>query len=332
MHIENFKVFADLVDTTSFSATGKMNDLSQSAVSQQLRAMETHFDVHILDRTLKRFHLTREGEELYKAARDILRPYYEITNRIKEMNARIDGVVRISAIHSIGLYELPDVLKRFLAAYDTVDFRVEYRRSNIVLEDVAHNAADLGLIAYPEPMKHLDTIPFAEDQLIVVCSPRHPFAAKKDISLADLSGQRFIGFDQDIPTRKAVDQLLRDKGVEVNAVMETDNVETLKRAVEAEVGLALVPSSTIRQEAAQGTLVGLPIKDCRINRPLAVVHRPGFLLTPAMKLFIQMLSEATGGNGTTSVAGTGNDNANTGGNGNAGVSAVNNNAAAAAHR
>jgi DNA-binding transcriptional LysR family regulator len=291
MHIENFKIFADLIETKSFSRAGKINGLSQSAVSQQLRAMETHFDVQILDRSQKRFHLTREGELLRTAAREILRAYTKMDSEIKAMRERVDGTIRLSTIHSIGLHELPVVLKRFLTKHPTVNFRIEYRRSNVVVEDVEHNASDFGLLAYPEDVSGLEIIPFAEDVLIAICSPNHVFASRKDITLGDFAGQHFINYDSDIPTRKALDKAFEKKKIRPNTVMESDNVETIKRAVEVDVGLALVPSATVQQELVQGTLVGLKLRDCAVKRPLAIVHRKGFVLTPAMNVFIRMMAE-----------------------------------------
>jgi DNA-binding transcriptional LysR family regulator len=295
MHIENLKVFADLVATKSFSKAAKFNGITQSAVSQQLRAMETHFNAPVLDRSQKRFQLTREGEVLYTAACEIMDIYSRADAEIKAMHGRIDGTIRLSTIHSIGLYELSGVLKDFLADYPRVNFRIEYRRNNAVLDDVAHNAFDFGLVAYPERTNEMEVIPFAEDHLVVICARNHALAARSEVSLADLAAHNFINYDHDIPTRKAVDGACTRKQVQLNTVMESDNVETIKRAVEVGVGIALVPSTTARQELAQGTLVALRLKDCVINRPLAIIHRKGFVLTPAMQLFIQMMTAQGGG-------------------------------------
>jgi DNA-binding transcriptional LysR family regulator len=172
-----------------------------------------------------------------------------------------------------------------------VDFRIEYRRSNVVVEDVVHNASDFGLLAYPDNVSDLEVIPFAEDLLVAICSPRHDFASRKEITLGELAGQRFINYDSDIPTRKALDKAFQKRKIAPKTVMESDNVETIKRAVEVDVGVALVPSATVRQELVQGTLVGLKLRDCSIKRPLAIVHRKGFVLTPAMNVFIRMMSE-----------------------------------------
>lgn len=291
MHVENFKIFTDLVDCQSFSKAAKLNGITQSAVSQQLRAMEKHFNALIIDRSQKQFRLTREGERLHETAREMLFLYEKLQSELQEMKRVIGGTIHISTIYSIGLHELPPFVKSFLQDYPTVNVRVEYRRSNLVVEDVLHNAADLGLVAYPVKTRQLEVIPFGEDQLVIIVSPKHPLAARKEIEVQELHGHKFIGFDQDMPTRKATDQIFRDLKLELEPAMEFDNIETVKRAVEVDAGFALVPEATVKQEIATGSLIALKLKGRRISRPLAIVHRKGRVLTPAMKQFILMLTE-----------------------------------------
>jgi DNA-binding transcriptional LysR family regulator len=105
----------------------------------------------------------------------------------------------------------------------------------------------------------------------------------------ELGAQKFIGFDPDIPTRKAVDQIFREHKLEIEPVMEFDNIETVKRAVEIDHGIAIVPQATVAQEVKQGSLVMLHFKGRSFTRPLAILHRKGRVLTPAMKKFVEIL-------------------------------------------
>jgi DNA-binding transcriptional LysR family regulator len=290
MHIENFKIFSDLVESQSFSRAAKLNGVTQSAVSQQLRAMEKHFAVLIVDRSQKQFRLTREGQKLYDSAKEILHRYEKLVSDLQEMKKVISGTIHISTIYSIGLHELPPYITKFLKEYPSVNVRVEYRRSNLVYEDILHNSVDLGLIAFPTKMRQLDILPFLEDQLVVICNPEHPLAKKKTVEIKDLAEEKFIGFDQDIPTRKATDQMFRDSKVDLVPVMEFDNIETVKRAVEINAGISIVPSATVKQEMKQGLLKAITIKGSNVTRPLASIHRKGRVLTPAMKKFIATLT------------------------------------------
>jgi DNA-binding transcriptional LysR family regulator len=289
MQIENLKIFSDLVETKSFSKSAKLNGLTQSAVSQQARAMERHFKALLIDRSQKQFQLTREGQRVYESAKDMLHAYETLLSELQEMKKVISGMIRISTIYSIGLHELPPYIKKFLHDYPSVNVRVEYRRSNLVYEDILHNAVDFGLVAFPAKTRQIEMVPFRNDHLVVIAHPQHPLARRTEVDVNDLAGQRFISFDPDIPTRKAVDQIFRDNKLEIEPVMEFDNIETVKRAVEVDHGIAIVPQATVLQEAAQGTLVVLPFKGAGYTRPLAILHRKGRVLTPAMKKFIDIL-------------------------------------------
>ncbi len=290
MHIENLKIFSDLVESQSFSRAAKLNGVTQSAVSQQLRSMERHFNVLIVDRSQKQFRLTREGQKLYDSSKDIFYRYEKLICELQEMRKIISGTIHISTIYSIGLHELPPYITRFLKEFPSVNVRVEYRRSNLVYEDILHNAVDLGLVAYPQKLRQLEVVPFHEDRLLLICNPAHPFAARKSVELAEIAGEKIIGFDPDIPTRKATDLIFREAKLEVDPVMEFDNIETVKRAVEIDAGVAIVPAATIIQEVKQGLLKSIPLKGTQFIRPLAILHRKGRVLTPAMKRFIANLT------------------------------------------
>ena len=289
MQIENFKIFADLVETKSFSKSAKLNGITQSAVSQQARAMERHFKTLLIDRSQKQFQLTREGQRVYESAKEILHTYDKLLSELQEMKKVISGTIRISTIYSIGLHELPAYIKKFLHDYPSVNVRVEYRRSNLVYEDILHNAVDFGLVAFPVKQRQIESLPFRDDHLVLICHPGHPLAKAGEIDLKQLAGQKFIGFDPDIPTRKAVDQIFRDNKLEIEPVMEFDNIETVKRAVEIDHGIAIVPQATVTQEVKQGSLIAVHFKGKDFTRPLAILHRKGRVLTPAMKKFIETL-------------------------------------------
>ncbi len=290
MHIENFKIFSDLVESESFSRAAKLNGITQSAVSQQLRAMEKHFNILIVDRSQKQFRLTREGQKLFESAKEILYLYDKLNSELQEMKKVISGTIHISTVYSIGLHELPPYVKVFLAKFPEVNIRVEYRRANMVYEDILTNSIDLGLIAYPQKHKQLEVLPFHDDVLVLVVSPEHPFADLKSIDIQDVAGQKFIGFEPDIPTRKATDAIFKEANIESEPVMEFDNVETVKRAVEINAGIAILPQTTVVREEAQGLLKVLRFKNQTYKRPLAVIHRKGRVLTPAIKKLIDLLT------------------------------------------
>ena len=290
MHIENLKIFSDLVESESFSRAAKLNGITQSAVSQQLRAMEKHFNVLIVDRSQKQFRLTREGNKIYDSAKDILHQYDQLNSELQEMKKVISGTIQLSTIYSIGLHELPPYIKKFMQEFPSVNVRVEYRRANLVYEDVLQNSVDLGLVAYPNKMRQLEILPFAEDELVMIAAPSNPISQNVTINIQQMNGQKIIGFEQDIPTRRATDQIFKEADIQLEPSMEFDNIETVKRAVEIDAGVAIVPSATVNQEVSQGLLKKVRIRNISAMRPFAIVHRKGRVLTPAMKKFISLLT------------------------------------------
>src|SRR3984885_3928590 len=192
MQIENFKIFADLVETKSFSKSAKLNEITQSAVSQQARAMERHFKTLMIDRSQKQFQLTREGHRVYESAKEMLHTYDMLLSELQEMKKIISGTIRISTIYSIGLHELPPYIKKFLHDFPSVNVRVEYRRSNLVYEDILHNAVDFGLVAFPGKLRQIESIPSRNDHLVVIAHPQHPLVKRTEIEIRHLVGQRFI--------------------------------------------------------------------------------------------------------------------------------------------
>jgi DNA-binding transcriptional LysR family regulator len=289
MQIESLKVFCDLAETESFTKAAQINAVTQSAVSQQISSLEKQFKSLLIERSKKKFRLTREGQVLYEYSKQMIQTYDSLHSRLQELKDIISGTIRVATIYSIGLHDLPPYLKKFLKSFPTVNVHVEYRRANQVYEDVLGNVVDLGLVAYPVKDNKLELVPLRKDTLVLICHPQHPLAKNKTIKLAQLAGQKFIGFEPDIPTRKAIDRILKDENVEVQNVMEFDNIETVKRAVEIEAGISIVPQGTITQEVAKQTLSEVRIEGLDLYRPLAAIYKKNKVLSPAMKQFLSIL-------------------------------------------
>jgi DNA-binding transcriptional LysR family regulator len=292
MQIESLKVFCDLAETESFTKAAQINGVTQSAVSQQISSLERQFKSLLIERSKKKFRLTREGQVLYDYSKQIIQTYDGLHSKLQEIKDIISGTIRVATIYSIGLHDLPPYIKRFLKDYPTVHVHVEYRRANQVYEDVFSNVVDLGLVAYPTKEAKLETVALRKDPLVVICHPQHPLAKQKSVKLKSITNQKFIGFEPDIPTRKAIDKVLKDQMVEVKTVMEFDNIETVKRAVEIDAGISIVPLGPIAQEISKQTLAAIPIEDADLFRPLAAIYKKGKVLSPAMKQFINILKEA----------------------------------------
>ena len=293
MQIESLKVFCDLAETESFTKAAQINQITQSAVSQQISSLERTFKSLLIERSKKKFRLTREGEILYEYSKQVIQTYDSLHHRLQEVKDIISGTIRVSTIYSIGLHDLPPYLKKFLKAFPTVNVHVEYRRSNQVYEDVLGNVVDLGLVAYPTRDPKLEVVNLRKDKMVLICHPQHPFAKEKSIRLKQLSDQKFVSFEPDIPTRKAIDKILKDQNLQVQTVMEFDNIETVKRAVEIDAGISIVPESTVTQEVSKQTLAVVELEGSDFHRTLAAIYKKSKVLSPAMKQFIAIVKEET---------------------------------------
>ena len=290
MQLESLKVFCDLTETESFTKAAQINGVTQSAVSQQISALERQFNALLIERSRKKFRLTQEGQVLYDYSKQILSTYDAMESNLQDLKDIISGTIRVATIYSIGLHDLPPYLKKFLKAFPTVNVHVEYRHAQEIYEDVVGNVVDVGLVAYPQRGAHWELVPLRKEPLVLICHPQHPLAKHKSIKLSQIQGQNFVGFSANIPTRRAIDRLLKEAKVTVPMTMEFDNIETVKRAVEIEAGIAIVPHTTVVQELSKKTLAEVQLEGGQdFTRPLAAVIKKHKVLSPALRQFLTVL-------------------------------------------
>lgn len=291
MHIETLKTFCDLVETGSFSKAASLNLVSQSAVSQQVRALERRYGRELLERGHRKgVVLTEAGRIFYNACKDLLVRFSEIESLLRADSDAIAGTVRIATVYSVGLHELPPDIKRFIKAHPQVNVRLEYSRTDKIYEACLDNTIDFGIVALPLRRSQLEVIPFRSEKLVLVCSPDHRLASRRRTGLKSLSGEPFVAFERDIPTRRAIDRLLKEHGVAVDIVMEFDNIETIKRSVEAGIGISILPASAVENELRSRTLVALRFTDGDFTREIGIIHRKGKVFSPAARAFIALLT------------------------------------------
>ena len=289
MQVETLKVFCDLVESGSFSQAAVRNFITQSAVSQQIRALESRYHTTLLVRQGRSAHATDAGRKLYEGAREILDRFERLDLDLRLMAKEVTGTVRIVTIYSVGLYEMSAAIKTFLKAYPKVNLRVEYSRANRVYEECQRGHADIGIVTYPKPRKGIEILPLPADKLILICPPQHPWAGRQRIEVKRLDGQNFIAFERDIPSRRAIDQILRAHRARVRVVMELDNIETVKHSVEIGAGISIVPLLSVQREVQSGTLAQLHFTRATFWRPLGVIVKRKRALKPAARRLIELL-------------------------------------------
>jgi DNA-binding transcriptional LysR family regulator len=295
MHVETLKTFCDLVETGSLSRAARLNLVSQSAVSQQLRALERRYGRRLIERAPRiGARATEAGRLLYDEVKPLLERLAALEQRLRARPDVVAGTVRVATVYSVGLHTLPPAIKRCLAEYPEVNVRLSYRRTNEVVAGCLDGEVDFGIVAAPARRPGLEIVPLGSDELVIAAPPSHPIARRARPSLSALDGQPFIGFDRDIPTRRLVDAILRRHRVRVTYAMELDNIETIKRSVEAGLGLSLLPAPTLVAEIRARTLVGRPPAEGPFRRPISVVHRKSHELSGAGKAFLAVLKKELG--------------------------------------
>lgn len=295
MQVESLKIFCDLAESGSFSQAAELNFVTQSAVSQQVRMLEEKFKRKLFERVRGRreLRLTEAGESFYEESRRVLEAYAKLEARMQGEAGRVSGTVRVATVYSVGLHELPPVVRRFMSLYPEAKIALEYSRTTRIVRDVLSGAVELGVVAYPERRKGLEVVELSGDRLVLICPPEHPLAKRKVVRATELQGQEFVLFESDIPTRRAIDRLLKAHGVTVKSVAEFDNIETIKRAVEVGFGLAIVPRPSILDEQRSGQLAAVSLAGSEWTRSVGVIYRAGRTLGTAARKFIELLAKQT---------------------------------------
>jgi DNA-binding transcriptional LysR family regulator len=295
MQIEALKVFCDVARYRSFSQAAAGNNLSQSAASQIVLHLERHLGVQLINRSTRPLQLTELGRNYYEGCKRVVDQYVELEASIRAAQAQLAANVQVAAIYSVGLSDMGLLVERFLAEHPSARVQVEYLHPDRVYERVLEGTADFGLVSFPRKSREITTLPWREEPMVLVCSPRHPLAAATGVKPAQLEGERYIGFDRDLVIRGKVDRFLRDQGVTVDVVMEFDNIENIKKAIEIALGVALLPEPTLQREVEAGTLVAVPLLGCRLVRPLGIIHRRQQRFSATALHFLEQLRQPGSG-------------------------------------
>jgi len=289
MHIETLRIFCDLADSRSFSKTAEKHLLSQSAVSQQLAQLELAHKCQLVTRKRRPIELTAAGQLFYTAAKDILERYDLLKSELNTLKPTTETRINIAAIFSIGMHSLPDYVKKFMVSYPNVNVHIEYLSADIICEQILSGEIDIGIVAVPKKDRRLDVYDFEEEPLLLACSPRHPLAKETQVDIHKLQFERFIAFEKAVPTRLWIDAILARYNTVVRPVMEFDNIETIKRAVEINGGVSILPEPAIVQEVASGTIKAVPFSNERFVRPTGIIVRKDRVLSQAARYCIELL-------------------------------------------
>ena len=289
MNLKSLKIFCDIVSRRSFSRAAEDNGISQSGASQVVGQLENRLGVQLIERSKRPLVPTREGQVFYDGCRKIIDRYDALEDEVRSLHEQVAGRVRVAAIYSVGLHHMSRYLQEFMSQHPKANVRLEYLHPERVLEAVERGEADIGVVSYPRSTRAIHAEPWRDEPMVLVCAPSHAFAGRDTVHLSALDGQAMVSFDPDLVIRHEIDRVLAARGVEPNVVMEFDNIETIKRAIEIDAGVALLPEPTVVREVAAGTLATVRIDDEELVRPLGIIHARGKPLAPTVRRFIELL-------------------------------------------
>lgn len=292
MQLKSLKVFCDVVGRRSFSRAADENGISQSGASQMVHQLEDHLGVRLIDRSKRPFVLTPEGQVYYDGCREIVHKFFTLEEEVRTLHEDVSGRVAVAAIYSVGLSRLNGHVQNFLSQNPTAKLRLEYQHPERVYELVENDRVDIGLISYPKSTRTIAATPWHDEPMVLVFAPSHPLAGRQYVALQDLQGLDVIGFDPDLKIRREIDRALSQHGVDVNVVMEFDNIETIKRAIEINAGVSLLPAPTVDREVQAGSLATCPLDGIKLIRPLGIIQRRGVELCKTARRFVQLLLDS----------------------------------------
>ena len=268
------QVFHAVAKQSSFTKAAETLFMTQPAVTFQIKQLEEHFNTRLFDRGHGKISLTPAGEVVLEYAERILSLSAELDTRVSELTGEIQGLLLIGASMTIAEFMLPRVLGEFKSAYPGVKARLTVANSETIEHGVAAHSLDIGLIEAPSHLSSLSTEDCCEDELQVVCSPRHPLAKLKSVTPKQLVQHAYISREPGSGTRAVTDGYFEQAGFsaeQISPVMELGSPDAIKGVVETGLGFAIMSKVIVAKEKQLGVLVALPLSP-RLTRTLSLVY------------------------------------------------------------
>jgi DNA-binding transcriptional LysR family regulator len=287
------RAFVAVARTGSFTQAALELHLSQSAVSQQVAALERELDAPLLTRTGRRAAPTPAGAALLRRAEPLLADLEAARRAVASAKGSIGAALRIAASLTIAGYVLPRPLTTFAHEHPDVRLELRVRNTEEVVRALLAGEVDLGLVEGPVASARIALRPLFEDELAVIAPAVHRFANVDEVEPDALLEEPLVVREPGSGTRRVAEDALARAGVDVSSlhvVAELSGIEALKAVVEAGLGVAIASTLTIRRELALGTLVARPLRGLTMRRTLAAATVAGTPHLPAANALVEALA------------------------------------------
>lgn len=294
VNLDQLRVFRAVAQSRSFTRAAEVVHLTQPGVSKHIRHMEEYFGVPLFDRAGKRATLTEAGEILFEATQGVMAIVDVAEQRINDLKGLRGGRLRLGSSFPVGVYILPRVLARFRKQHPAVEVTLEIMVSDAVGPKLLANEIDLGLVSAEPRDSRLTAQPFFNDEMVAIVPREHPWAKTARVQAPDLAQETLIVAARGAGTRTVMEERLRAKGIDLRQVLDFGNLEGVKHAVEAGLGISVQARSVVQREVAAGTLKAVKLTGIETTIRFFYAWRKNAHLTYAAQALVAML-EATGG-------------------------------------
>jgi DNA-binding transcriptional LysR family regulator len=274
----------------SFSRAAQTLNLTQPAVSMQVRHLEQALGLPLLERVGKRAFPTRAGELLLAHADRALRELEAGVERVQELRGVVAGRVRVGTSASISIYLLPPALRRFRARYPETEVVVVTGNAAEITRAIVSNTLDVGVVSLPVRDRELVVTPFFRDELLAIAPPEAAWRRTATLDARSLAAHPLILFEAGATLRRVIDGWFHRAGVAPRSPMELGNTEAIKKLVEAGLGLSVTSWFSVKSEVRAGTLRAIRLTP-PLERQIGLVRRRDKPRTPALDAFTAALED-----------------------------------------
>jgi DNA-binding transcriptional LysR family regulator len=288
MELYSLRVFSAVVAERSFSRAAEKLLRTQPAVSLSLQRLEHELGEKLIDRSAKDLVLTDAGHTVFEYARRFDNLRQELEDALAELRDKSAGRLSIGANESSTLYLLP-YIERYRRLYPKVKVQVRRSQSSKIPAELLNGDLELGVVSYDPGDDHLATKVIYTDSLSFVVSPQHRFARRKSVSIAELGMETFIAHNVVSPYRELVLREFRRHKVPLNMDVEMPTVETIRRLVQSNEGVAFLPRMCVRQDIEAGTVREVTVKELHVERKVRLVYARARTLSHAAQAFLDIV-------------------------------------------